>query len=75
MVIGKLYVHAVGSIFPEFARKQRLDRAGFPLSRLWPRGLRAFKWAIANLSDKQASDISTALIDYYRRKLPTSGPV
>lgn len=69
VVIGKLYVHVMGSIFPEFARKQRLDKAGFPMSRLWPRGLKAFTWPSADLTDGQASGLATALIDYYRRNI------
>ncbi len=70
VVIGKLYVHVMGSVFPEFARKQRLDRAGFPMTRLWPRGVRPFSWASPALSDDHAYRIATALIDFYRRKLP-----
>jgi hypothetical protein len=69
VVIGKLYIHAMGSVFPEFARKQRLDKARFPMARLWPRGIRPFKWAAIDLSDRQASGIATALIDYYRRNI------
>lgn len=69
VVIGKLYVHVMGSIFPEFAKKQRLARAGFPMARLWPRGLRPFTWPGSDLSDQQASGIATALIDYYRRNI------
>lgn len=69
VVIGKLYVHALGSIFPEFARKQHLDKAGLPMARLWPIGLRPFKWAAADLTDAEASAMATALIDFYRRKI------
>lgn len=68
VVVGKVYIHVLGSIFPEFARKQRLDRAGLPLARLWPTGLKPFRWHSADLTEGDARAVSTALIDYYRRK-------
>jgi hypothetical protein len=74
IVVGKLYIHVTGSVFPEFSRKQRIDKAGFPVTRVWPRGLRPFEWATDGLTDRQASTISSALIDFYRRRIPKTGP-
>jgi hypothetical protein len=73
IVIGKLYVHALGSVFSEFAKKNRLDQAKLPMSRLWPLGFRPFKWPSTTLNDEQASKISRALIDHYRLRIPFAG--